>query len=99
MLRVLLGSCLKLGWGSCRPAKPSPLILPPPDTPTLRDLWNREAPMKQVVTYARYLSCSSMMERTNCCSAGVPVSLLGPLAAKRGGGGVGIKGENKKRHA
>eukprot|EP00983_Pelagomonas_calceolata_P116277 1160284-Pelagomonas_calceolata.AAC.5 len=29
----------------------------------------------------RYLSCSSMMDRTNCCSAGVPVSFEGPLAA------------------
>jgi len=38
-------------------------------------------------TLTKYLSCSSMTERTNCCSAGVPVSFVGPLAADGQAGG------------
>ena len=44
---------------------------------SLRALWKRELLAKQLLTYCRYLSCSSMTELTYCVSAAVPLSLVG----------------------
>ena len=59
--------------------EPPMFLLQKASNASLSALWKRDELLKQVLTYFRYLSCSSMTERTNRCSVGVPVSLLGAL--------------------